>query len=75
MVTTPTGICGPVAPRARRGKDASVDTRETRYARPQGVYFAYQTVGDGPIVIVWQFDWFGNQIEETGHADKHHVVT
>ena len=25
-----------------------------------GVYIAYQTVGDGPIDIVWQFDWLGN---------------
>ena len=35
--------------------------RETRYAKtPDGVYIAYQTVGDGPIDIVWQFDWLGN---------------
>ena len=34
---------------------------ETRYAQtPDGVYIAYQTVGDGPIDIVWQFDWLGN---------------
>ena len=38
-----------------------MDTRETRYAKtPDGVYIAYQTVGDGPIDIVWQFDWLGN---------------
>jgi len=34
---------------------------ETRYAQtPDGVYIAYQAVGDGPIDIVWQFDWLGN---------------
>ena len=34
---------------------------ETRYAKTlDGVYIAYQTVGDGPIDIVWQFDWLGN---------------
>ena len=34
---------------------------EARYAKtPDGVYIAYQTVGDGPIDIVWQFDWLGN---------------
>jgi class 3 adenylate cyclase len=38
-----------------------VDTPETKYAKtPDGVYIAYQTVGDGPIDIVWQFDWLGN---------------
>ena len=30
---------------------------ETRYAiTPDGVYLAYQTVGEGPIDLVWQFD-------------------
>ena len=34
---------------------------ETRYAKaPDGVYIAYQVVGDGPIDMVWQFDWLGN---------------
>lgn len=34
---------------------------ETRYARtPDDVYIAYQTMGDGPIDIVWQFEWLGN---------------
>lgn len=34
---------------------------ETRYAKtPDGVYIAYQTVGEGPIDIVWQFEWIGN---------------
>jgi class 3 adenylate cyclase len=38
-----------------------VDTPQTRYAKTSdGVYIAYQTVGDGPIDIVWQFDWLGN---------------
>lgn len=34
---------------------------ETRYAKtPDGVYLAYQTVGEGSIDIVWQFEWCGN---------------
>ena len=35
---------------------------ETRYAiAPDGVYLAYQTVGEGPIDLVWQYDLiFGN---------------
>ena len=31
-----------------------------RQDRPTATYIAYQTVGDGPIDIVWQFEWFGN---------------
>jgi len=35
--------------------------REARYAKTdEGVYIAYQIVGDGPVDIVWQFDFFGN---------------
>jgi class 3 adenylate cyclase/pimeloyl-ACP methyl ester carboxylesterase len=38
-----------------------METRETNYARAaDGAYIAYQTVGDGPIDIAWQFDWLGN---------------
>jgi class 3 adenylate cyclase/pimeloyl-ACP methyl ester carboxylesterase len=38
-----------------------VEIRDTRYARARdGAYIAYQTVGDGPVDIVWQLDWFGN---------------
>ena len=34
---------------------------KTGYAKTDdGVYIAYQTLGDGPIDIVWQFDWLGN---------------
>jgi class 3 adenylate cyclase len=34
---------------------------ETHYAEtPDGVYIAYQTLGEGPIDIVWQFEWMGN---------------
>jgi class 3 adenylate cyclase len=33
----------------------------TDYAKTDdGVYIAYQIVGDGPIDFVWQFDFFGN---------------
>jgi class 3 adenylate cyclase len=38
-----------------------VSLPETRYVRTaDGIYIAYQTLGDGPIDIVWQFDWLGN---------------
>jgi class 3 adenylate cyclase len=38
-----------------------VEIPVTRYVKtPDGVYIAYQMVGDGPIDIVWQFDWLGN---------------
>jgi class 3 adenylate cyclase len=38
-----------------------VDTLDTRYAKtPDGVYIAYQTFGEGPIDLVWQFDFFSN---------------
>jgi class 3 adenylate cyclase len=38
-----------------------VEIRDTRYAQtPDSVYIAYQTTGDGPLDLVWQFDWFGN---------------
>jgi class 3 adenylate cyclase len=34
---------------------------ETRYVTTSdGAYVAYQTIGDGPIDIVWQFEWIGN---------------
>jgi class 3 adenylate cyclase len=34
---------------------------ETRYAKTaDGVHIAYQVVGDGPVDVVWQFDWVGN---------------
>jgi class 3 adenylate cyclase len=34
---------------------------ETRYAKTDdGIYLAYQAVGDGPVDLVWQLDIFGN---------------
>ena len=34
---------------------------EPRYVRTDdGVYIAYQVIGDGPVDIAWQFDWVGN---------------
>jgi class 3 adenylate cyclase len=48
-------------PPATSAEDANVQTAETRYARaPDGTYLAYQVVGDGPVDLVWQFDFFGN---------------
>ena len=41
---------------------------ETRYAKTSdGVYIAYQVVGEGPIDVVWQFDWLGNVDTIWGH--------
>ncbi len=38
---------------------------ETRYAKtPDGVYLAYQTAGDGPIDVVWQFDLIFGNVED-----------
>jgi class 3 adenylate cyclase/pimeloyl-ACP methyl ester carboxylesterase len=38
-----------------------METRDTYYAKtPDGVYIAYQVIGDGPIDVVWQSDWPGN---------------
>ena len=34
---------------------------DTHYAvTPDGVYIAYQIMGDGPIDVVWQSGWPGN---------------
>ncbi len=36
-------------------------TPRTRYVKTaDDVYIAYQVVGDGPVDLVWQFDYFGN---------------
>lgn len=38
-----------------------MDPPDTHYAKtPDGVYIAYQVIGDGPIDVVWQSDWPGN---------------
>src|SRR4249919_4294208 len=60
------GIAASVAdPWLRPGEpaaqDATVEIRDTRYARaPDGAHIAYQVTGDGPIDVVWGFDFFGN---------------
>jgi class 3 adenylate cyclase len=34
---------------------------QTHYLKTtDGVYIAYQTLGEGPVDIVWQFEWLGN---------------
>ena len=45
-----------------RGVDsASVDVPDPRYVKTEdGAYIAYQVVGDGPVDIAWQFDFYGN---------------
>jgi hypothetical protein len=38
-----------------------MEIRDTRYAKTSdGVYIAYQTAGEGPIDLAWQFDFLGN---------------
>ena len=38
-----------------------MEVPDTHYAvTPDGVYIAYQVIGDGPIDVVWQSDWPGN---------------
>ena len=38
-----------------------MEAPETRYAiAPDGIYIAYQAVGEGPVDLVWQLDLFGN---------------
>jgi class 3 adenylate cyclase len=38
-----------------------VKSPRTRYVKTDDeVYIAYQVVGDGPVDLVWQFDYFGN---------------
>ena len=46
-----------LARRSGDAEDTGVNPPETRYARTtDGVYLAYQTVGDGPVDLVWQLD-------------------
>jgi class 3 adenylate cyclase len=48
-------------PRAGHVQDAFMEIPDTHYAiTPDGVYIAYQVIGDGPIDVVWQPDWPGN---------------
>jgi hypothetical protein len=38
---------------------------DTRYAKtPDGVYLAYQAVGEGPIDLVWQYDLIFGNVED-----------
>jgi class 3 adenylate cyclase len=46
---------------ASTGWFAEMDQPLTRYAKTDdGVFIAYQTLGEGPIDIAWQFEWLGN---------------
>jgi len=48
---------------ALRGVDSRplVEIPEPRYVRTDdGAYIAYQVVGQGPVDIAWQFDFWGN---------------
>ena len=48
----------PVAARSHPEKDSGVDAPETRYAKTaDGVHIAYQTVGTGPVDIVFVLGW------------------
>ena len=38
-----------------------MDIPEPKYVRTQdGAYIAYQVIGDGPVDLAWQFDFYGN---------------
>jgi hypothetical protein len=38
-----------------------IEGADVRYARtPDGAYIAYQVLGDGPVDLAWQFDFYGN---------------
>ena len=46
-------------------QDASMAVSQTRYAiAPDGVYLAYQAVGEGPVDLVWQFDLVFGTVED-----------
>ena len=46
-------VSAPVAARSYPRKDSSVEAPETRYAKTaDGVYIAYQTIGNGPMDLV-----------------------
>jgi pimeloyl-ACP methyl ester carboxylesterase len=46
---------------SHQAEDSFVETPETRYAKTaDGVYIAFQVAGEGPVDVVWQFDWVGN---------------
>jgi pimeloyl-ACP methyl ester carboxylesterase len=48
-------------PNASRGGWLAVEAPETRYVEtPDGIFIAYQVIGDGPVDVAWQFDWLGN---------------
>lgn len=50
-----------LVPVAYQGEHGAVKVPEPRYVTtPDGTCIAYQVVGDGPIDIAWQFDFFGN---------------
>lgn len=46
-------------------QDAFMGIPDTRYAiTPEGVYLAYQVVGEGPIDLVWQYDLIFGNVED-----------
>ena len=54
-------MSAPVAARSYPGKDSSVETPDTRYAKTtDGVHIAYQTVGGGAVDIVAAIGWTTN---------------
>jgi hypothetical protein len=59
LVVTSAQFAVAVVPSA--AEDTSVELRDIRYAKtPDGVYIAYQTFGERPIDLVWQFDFFSD---------------
>jgi len=47
--------------RVGSGMIGDIEGADVRYARtPDGAYIAYQVLGDGPVDLAWQFDFYGN---------------
>ena len=55
-----------------RAQDGDMGVLDTHYAvTPDGVYVAYQIMGDGPIDVVWQSAWPGNiDMEQDGSISR-----
>jgi class 3 adenylate cyclase/pimeloyl-ACP methyl ester carboxylesterase len=59
--STTSGAYRPVAMSCRPGKDAGVDHPKILYAKaPDGIHLAYQTLGDGPIDLVYMRGYVSN---------------
>lgn len=64
--------CPTLVPPRWRAQDGRMAFLDTYYAvTPDGAYIAYQTMGDGPIDVVWQSPFPGNiDIEQEGPISR-----